>query len=78
VHFRVIERRQTIPELIPLGYDEVRDGFLDAGMKDTFLLMPGERVSIQVAFAQQKGRYVYHCHNLEHEDQGLMRNYEVT
>jgi FtsP/CotA-like multicopper oxidase with cupredoxin domain len=77
VHFNIAGRKQLVPELNDLGYKEVRDGFLDQGMKDTFLLMPGEQVSVRVTFAQEKGRYVYHCHNLEHEDQGLMRNYEV-
>ena len=24
-----------------------------------------------------QGLYLYHCHNLEHEDLGLMRNYRI-
>jgi plastocyanin len=28
-------------------------------------------------FEDFTGEYVYHCHNLEHEDMGMMRNYEV-
>jgi len=24
-----------------------------------------------------EGLFLYHCHNLEHEDQGMMRNYRV-
>jgi len=35
--------------------------------------MPGEEV--RVAFtAQHPGLFLYHCHNLEHEDSGMMRN----
>jgi len=29
-------------------------------------------------FEDFTGIYVYHCHSLEHEDMGMMRNYEVV
>ncbi len=29
-------------------------------------------------FEDFTSKYVYHCHNLEHEDMGMMRNYEVV
>ncbi|ACV68236.1 multicopper oxidase family protein [Desulfohalobium retbaense] len=51
--------------------------FLDRGWKDTVLVMPGERVAVIMRFADHKGLYLYHCHNLEHEDLGMMRNYLV-
>ena len=54
------------------------DGYLDAGWKDTVLIMPGEAVRIQARFADYPGLYLYHCHNLEHEDGGMMRNYFVS
>jgi FtsP/CotA-like multicopper oxidase with cupredoxin domain len=53
------------------------DGLLDEGWKDTFLLMPGQRVRVRVRFANHAGLYLYHCHNLEHEDMGMMRNFLV-
>ena len=53
-------------------------GFLDEGWKDTFLLRPGERVRVRVRFANHAGLYLYHCHNLEHEDMGMMRNLLVA
>ena len=49
----------------------------DAGWKDTVLLMPGERVKFLVRFGDYSGLFLYHCHNLEHEDMGMMRNYLV-
>jgi FtsP/CotA-like multicopper oxidase with cupredoxin domain len=76
VHYKILERELYVPEL-KAGYDSVREGYINEGLKDTFLLMPGERVKVLVNFAQPKGKYIYHCHNLEHEDQGLMRRYEV-
>ncbi len=44
----------------------------EKGWKDTVLLMPGEKVEILVQFSSHKGVYVFHCHNLEHEDSGMM------
>jgi FtsP/CotA-like multicopper oxidase with cupredoxin domain len=42
------------------------------------LVMPGDTVRIQVTFTQHPGLYLYHCHLLEHEDMGMMRNFRVT
>jgi FtsP/CotA-like multicopper oxidase with cupredoxin domain len=53
------------------------EGYLDAGWKDTVLVMPGERVRLLMRFADYDGLFLYHCHNLEHEDMGMMRNYYV-
>jgi FtsP/CotA-like multicopper oxidase with cupredoxin domain len=52
-------------------------GLIDEGWKDTVLVMPGERVRIMVEFRDYAGLYLYHCHNLEHEDMGMMRNYLI-
>lgn len=57
--------------------DSVKAGYLDEGWKDTVLVMPGERVRILTRFADFPGLFLYHCHMLEHEDSGLMRNYLV-
>lgn len=51
---------------------------VDEGWRDTVLLMPGERVKVLLKFENYTGLYVYHCHNLEHEDAGMMRNYLVS
>ncbi|MEO9101659.1 MAG: multicopper oxidase domain-containing protein [Burkholderiaceae bacterium] len=53
-------------------------GFIDEGWKDTVVVMPGERVRILKRFADYTGLFLYHCHMLEHEDAGLMRNYRVV
>lgn len=50
---------------------------MDLGWKDTVLVMPGQRVRIAVPFGEYPGLFLYHCHNLEHEDMGMMRNYRV-
>ncbi|MCX7878115.1 MAG: multicopper oxidase domain-containing protein, partial [Ignavibacteria bacterium] len=49
----------------------------DRGWKDTVLVNPGETVRTLVKFTGYKGIYLYHCHNLEHEDDGMMLNFRV-
>ena len=53
-------------------------GYVDEGWKDTVLVQPGEQVRVMMRFGPYKGRYLYHCHNLEHEDGGMMRNFEIA
>jgi spore coat protein A len=50
----------------------------DAGWKDTVDLRPGEVARVIARFDGYKGRYVFHCHNLEHEDMMMMANFEVV
>lgn len=56
----------------------LRAGLVDAGWTDTVLVLPGETVRIQATFTRHPGLYLYHCHVLEHEDMGMMRNFRVT
>ncbi|MGI5240818.1 multicopper oxidase family protein [Dactylosporangium sp. CA-139066] len=50
----------------------------DAGLKDTVALRPGEAVEIITRFEGYRGRYLFHCHNAEHEDMGMMANLEIV
>lgn len=45
--------------------------------KDTVLVMAGEKVRVIMTFPDYKGVFVFHCHNLEHEDDGMMLNYRI-
>ena len=56
----------------------VAQGFVDAGWQDTVLVLPGETVRIKIPFTHHPGLYLYHCHILEHEDMGMMRNFRVV
>ncbi len=49
----------------------------DAGWNDTIDLTPGETAEIIVRFDGYPGRYVFHCHNLEHEDMAMTGNFSV-
>jgi bilirubin oxidase len=67
VQFRILDRRGgDVP-------DSLRQGLIDAGWHDTFGIFAGERVRIALA-PELPGLFMYHCHNLEHEDGGMMRN----
>jgi len=58
-------------------YATVKDGLMSSGWKDTVLVMPGEKVRIIKPFQDFKGVFMYHCHNLEHEDMGMMREFSI-
>lgn len=75
VQFQILERQ--IARGFESAYQELSGGFVDEGWKDTVLVMPGETVRVLVRFENYTGMYLYHCHNLEHEDAGMMRNYRV-
>jgi len=49
----------------------------DKGWKDTVLVNPNETVQTLVKFIDYSGTYLLHCHNLEHEDDGMMLNINV-
>ena len=49
----------------------------EAGWKDTVLLQDRETVEILIRFDTYRGLYLLHCHKLEHEDAGMMANFEV-
>jgi FtsP/CotA-like multicopper oxidase with cupredoxin domain len=73
--FQVVERE--VDRQFEAGWRSVSGGFVDDGWKDTVLVMPGERVRLLVKFDDFAGVYLYHCHNLEHADGGMARNFEV-
>jgi FtsP/CotA-like multicopper oxidase with cupredoxin domain len=58
------------------GPDDELEHVLDAnerGLKDTVRVNPKEIVELAIRFEQFSGRYMYHCHILEHEDRDMMR-----
>ncbi|MFD2474873.1 multicopper oxidase domain-containing protein [Amycolatopsis silviterrae] len=60
------------------------DGFTDVplekyeeGWKDTIIVNPGQWVSVAGQFSGGTGQFMYHCHILDHEDEGMMRPFVV-
>lgn len=49
----------------------------EQGWKDVIRVGGGELVSVVGQFTRGTGRYVHHCHILEHEDEGMMRTFVV-
>ena len=56
----------------------IESGIIDTGLRDTVLVWPGQRIQIAVPFGDHRGYFPYHCHILEHEDGGMMRNFRVV
>jgi FtsP/CotA-like multicopper oxidase with cupredoxin domain len=50
----------------------------ERGWKDTVLVNDGETVDVLIRFTAHKGLYIMHCHQLAHEDAGMMANFEVV
>lgn len=49
----------------------------ELGWKDTVRADPGMVTRIAMCFEGEPGRYVWHCHLLEHEDNEMMRPFDV-
>ena len=53
---------------------------IEGGRKDTVLVGGagvGQVVKILIKFEEFTGRYVFHCHNIEHEDMRMMGQFEL-
>lgn len=71
-HFRVVARSAGMHGGAGSNW------YVDTGWKDTVLVMPGESARIRIKFEHYRGLYLVHCHNLEHEEMGMMRNFLVS
>lgn len=67
VQFQVLSRTGGRGRLFPW----------EGGLKDTVLLHPGETIEVLTTFDAYRGRFLLHCHNLVHEDMGMMMNYAI-
>lgn len=83
VRFQLLDRRPFEPEYYYQGGRVEYIGAAvapapnEAGWKDTVQAHPGMVTRIIVRFDGFPGRYVWHCHILEHEDNEMMRPYDV-
>jgi FtsP/CotA-like multicopper oxidase with cupredoxin domain len=66
VNFQIIERDGKPP--LPH----------EVGWKDTVAVPKGREVKIIARFEGYRGRYVLHCHNLEHEDHSMMARFDIV
>jgi suppressor of ftsI/bilirubin oxidase len=79
--FKPLARIDSPAQVKRLAVDKSGLAAAETGLKDTILVWPGERVRVAVKFDHDfPGEQVYmlHCHNLEHEDQGMMLNVRIV
>ncbi len=50
----------------------------EACLKETFFMDPGDELLLAGRFSDYAGKYVVHCHMLDHEDHGLMSQFETV
>jgi spore coat protein A len=84
VRFQILDRQAFRPdefrlrrELVWLG-PRVRPQASESGWKDTVPAHPGMVTRIIMRFEGYVGRYVWHCHVLEHAANEMMRPYEIV
>ena len=46
-------------------------------LKETWYLAPDEEVVVDVKFSDHVGKFVFHCHVLEHEDKAMMSQFQT-
>jgi FtsP/CotA-like multicopper oxidase with cupredoxin domain len=81
-----IVNRTTVPHMMHMHHTDwyllSRDGRppppWEDCLKETFFIRPGERLLVAGHFADYTGKFVIHCHMLDHEDHGLMSQFEVV
>jgi spore coat protein A len=84
VRFQILDRRPfdvfTYLNERQLKYtsDPIPPDPNESGWKDTVRADPGMVTRIIIRFEGYAGRYVWHCHVLEHEDYEMMRPYDVV
>jgi hypothetical protein len=71
VDFRVIKRTGGKRGAKVYNYES-------AGLKDVVWLGAGETVTVEAHYAPWPGLYMFHCHNLIHEDHEMMAAFNVT
>jgi spore coat protein A len=47
-------------------------------LKETFFLFPNEKILLAGHFSDHAGKFVMHCHMLDHEDHGFMSQFQVV
>ncbi len=79
VHFQLLDRRPfdtkkyTATREIVYANRVLPPLPAESGWKDTILCPPGQVTRIIARFEGAPGKYVWHCHTLEHEDNEMMR-----
>lgn len=80
--YRVLGRQGSPAQVRSRAVDAQGRLATDLGYKDTVLVWPGETVSVAIDFGTPnypgEQLFLFHCHNLEHEDQGMMLNVKVV
>ena len=46
-------------------------------VKDTWYVAPGDEVVVDIPFSDYSGKFIMHCHVLEHEDDGMMTQFQT-
>jgi FtsP/CotA-like multicopper oxidase with cupredoxin domain len=81
-----VVNRTNVPHMIHIHHTDwyllSRDGRppppWEDCLKETFFVLPDERIRLAGHFSDYTGKFVLHCHMLDHEDHGLMAQFDVV
>jgi spore coat protein A len=80
VFFQVLDRQDFTlsgSEIVPVGA-RIPALAHEVGWKDTVMAPPQQITRVIARFEDYLGKYAYHCHILEHEDHGMMRQFQTV
>lgn len=69
VDFQILSRKKGRESVEPYERE---------ALKDVAVLGPDERIKVAVKFAPMEGLYMFHCHNLIHEDHDMMAAFNIS
>jgi len=78
--FQILDRQDFVmvgDSVVTVG-DPIPPEPWEAGWKDTAPVYPDQVLRVICKFEDYTGKYPYHCHVLEHEENDMMREFEVV
>jgi FtsP/CotA-like multicopper oxidase with cupredoxin domain len=78
IHIHFEEHRVLSRDGVPIKPNKSVNGTIDYARRDVVPLNENNEVRIFMRFRDMKGRYVMHCHNVVHEDHGMMVRFDIV
>jgi bilirubin oxidase len=78
IHIHLVDFRVISRESLATGTQRNVVEEYEQGLKDVIWLGKGENVTVEAHYAPFPGLYMFHCHNLQHEDNDMMAAFNAT
>ena len=78
IHHHFVEGRVLTRDGVAVTPGVQIDGTINYGRKDVYTVGDNKEAEVFIRFRDMKGRYVMHCHNVVHEDHGMMVRFDIV